>query len=130
MALGGTNFKMRSSTSLDPYASAKFTAGEDYTAGQMIKLEDTVGVIVNTVSEDYLAVLVYRATRILVPCAVVTSGNVADYAIFCKVYYSAGGAEVTTVASGHTLCGTVHETPSVGDETVLIDLDGRLGIVS
>jgi len=130
MALGGTSFKMRSSTSLDPFASAKFTTAAAYTAGDMTKLEDTVGVIVNTVASGYQGVLVYRATRILVPCVAVTSGNLGDFTIFCKVYFDATNEEVTTVAAGNTLCGTVHVTPSVGDETVLIDLDGRLGIVA
>jgi len=130
MALGGTNFHLRSSTSLDPYASVQFTAEEAFTAGQMTKHNDVVGVIVEATAIGYQAVLVYRATRILVPCVVVTTGNDQDFAINKKVYFDANNAEVTTESSGNTLCGTVHVAPSDGDETILIDLDGRLGIVS
>ena len=130
MALGGTNFKLRSSTSLDPYASLEFTAGTAYTAGQMIKLEDTVGVIVETVASGAQAVLVYEAAKIVVPCAIVTSGNLAEYAAGCKVYYVAAGAEVTTSSGGNTLCGIVLVAPSVGDEEVEIHLMGALGIVA
>jgi len=130
VALGGTLFKLRSSTHLDPYASLEFTAGTTYTAGQMLKLNDTVIGIVGTVTSGYQAVGVYRATKIVVPCAIVTSGNLAAYAVGCKVYFVAAGAEVTTVAGSNTLCGTVNVQPSVGDEEVEIDLDGRLGITS
>lgn len=130
MALGGTNFKLRSSTHDDPYAVFEFTAATTYTAGQMVKINDTVGVIVNTVTSGYQAVFVYWAAKILVPCAVVTSGNLADYAEGCKVYFDEADAEVNTSASGNTLCGIVVEQPSVGDETVLIHLIGTLGITS
>jgi len=130
MALGGTNFKLRSSTSLDPFASLEFTAGTAYTAGQMILLEDTVGVIVETVAECYQAVLVYEAAKIVVPCAIVTSGNSAEYAVGCKVYFDAADAEVNTSSSGNTLCGIVLVAPEVGDEEVEIHLMGALGIVA
>ena len=130
MALGGTDFKLRSSTNNDPFASLEFTAGTAYTAGQMIKLEDTVGVIVETVASGAQAVLVYWAAKIIVPCAVVTSGNLAEYAVGCKVYFDAADAEVNTDASGNTLCGIVLVEPAVGDETVEIHLDGMLGIVA
>ncbi len=130
MALGGTDFHLRSSTSLDPYASVQFTAAAVYTAGQMIKHNDVVGVIIEATAISYQAVLVYRATRILVPCVEVTSGNIANFAINKKVYFDATNAEVTATALGNTLCGTVHVAPAIGDETILIDLDGRLGIVS
>uniref|UniRef100_A0A6M3L1B8 Uncharacterized protein n=1 Tax=viral metagenome TaxID=1070528 RepID=A0A6M3L1B8_9ZZZZ len=130
MALGGTNFKLRSSTHNDPYASLEFTAATTYTAGQMVKIEDTVGVIVNTVASGYQVVLVYWAAKILVPCVEITSGNLADFAVGCKVYFDAADEEVNASASGNTLCGIVLEQPSVGDETILIHLDGMLGITS
>lgn len=130
MALGGTNFNMLSSTHLDPYASIEVTAATGYTAGQMLKYNDIVAVVPMTVTSGHQVVLIYRATKIVVPCAIVTSGNLSAYDEGCKVYFSAAGAEVTTVAGGNTLCGTVNVQPAVGDETVEIDLDGRLGIVA
>ena len=125
-----TNFKLRSSTFNDPYAVLEFTAATTYTAGDMIKLEDTVGVIVGTVSSGSQAVLVYQAAKIIVPCAAVTSGNLADYAEGCKVYFDAADEEVNTSSSGNTLCGIVKVQPAVGDELVDIHLMGALGIVA
>lgn len=130
MALGGTNFKLRSSTNNDPYAAFEFTAATAYTAGQMVKINDTVGVVVDTVASGSQVVIVYQAAKIVVPCAVVTSGNLADYDEGCKVYFDAADEEVNTSSSGNTLCGIVLVQPSVGDETVEIHLDGMLGIVA
>jgi predicted RecA/RadA family phage recombinase len=130
MALGGTNFKLRSSTNNDPFAVLEFTAATGYTAGQMMKLEDTVGVVAETVTSGHQVVLVYEAAKIIVPCAVVTSGNLAEYAVGCKVYFDAADAEVNTDASGNTLCGIVLVEPAVGDEEVEIHLMGALGIVT
>ena len=130
MALGGTNFKLRSSTSLDPYAALEFTAATGYTAGQMMRLEDTVGVVVGTQVSGDQVVLVYQAARILVPCVEITSGNLANMSVGCKVYFDVADAEVNPDSSGNYLCGIVLETPSVGDETILIHLMGCLGIVA
>ena len=129
MPLGGTPFHLLSSTSLDPYASVQFTAEEVYTAGQMTRNQHVVGVIVEATEIGYQAVLVYRATRIKVPCAIVTSGNLGNYAINELVYFDVADAEVNVDAANY-LCGTVHVAPSIGDETVIIDLDGRLAIVA
>ncbi len=128
MVLGGTDFHLRSSTSLDPYASVQFEAEEVYTAGQMIRDNHVVGVIIEATAIGYQAVLVYRATRILVPCVEVTSGNLANFAINELVYFDVADAEVNVTALNNYLCGTVHVAPAVGDETVLIDLDGRLSL--
>ena len=130
MALGGTNFKLRSSTSLDPYAALEFTAATGYTAGQMMKLADTVGVVATTVTSGNQVVLVYQAARILVPCVAITSGNLGSMSVGDKVYFDAADAEVNPDSSGNTLCGIVLETPSAGDETILIHLMGCLGIVA
>ena len=122
--LGGTNFKLRSSTGNDPYASFKVTAAADYVDGQMLKLEDTVCVVVNTALTGVDVVMVYWASKIVVPCAVVTSGNLADYAVGSKVYFDETDEEVNTSASGNTRCGIVTKVPAAGDETVEIHLNG------
>lgn len=128
--LGGTNFKLRSSTHNDPYASFEITAATGYTAGQMLKYEDTVCVVVGTVTTGYQVVFVYWAAKIVVPCCVITSGNLASFNEGCKVYFDAADAEVNASASGNTLCGIVTTQPAVGDEEVEIHLDGMLGIVA
>jgi len=130
MPLAETNFKLRSSTNNDPYASFEITAGTTYTAGQMLKYEDTVVVVVDTTTSGYQVVFVYWAAKIVVPCCEITSGNLANFNEGCKVYFDAADAEVNASASGNTLCGIVTTQPSIGDETVEIHLDGMLGITS
>lgn len=130
MALGGTNFKLRSSTNNDPYASFDITAATDYTAGQMLKYNDTVCVAVQTKESGYDLALVYWAAKIVVPCCEITSGNLADFAVGSKVYFDEADEEVNASSAGNTLCGIVTTAPSVGDEEVEIHLDGMLGITS
>ena len=125
-----TNFKLRSSTFNDPYASLVFTACTDYDAGEIFLIEDTVGVAVHDVDSGDEGVLVYQAAKILVACVAITTGNLADFAAGSKVYLDATDKEVNATAAGNTLCGIVVEAPSIGDETVLIHLMGALGIVA
>lgn len=105
----------------------KFTAGTNYTAGEMTKKNDLVGVIVEATSSGAEAVLVYDAPKILVPCPAAASG---DYAVGEKVYFDAADKEVNQSSGGNTLCGFVLEAPTAGDEEVLIDLQGSLGVTS
>ncbi len=128
--MAATNFKLRSSTHNDPYASLVFTAATDYDAGEIFKIEDTVGVAVHDIDNGDEGVLVYQAAKILVACVAITSGNSGDFAVGCKVYFDAADKEVNVSSGGNTLCGIVVEAPAVGDETVLIHLMGALGIVA
>ena len=130
--LGGTEYHLRCSTNNDPWASLEFTACADYTAGDLLLLEDTVGVIINTAATDDTAVLNYQAAKIIVPCVEVTSGNLAQMSVGCKVYADITNNEVTSDADGgaNHPCGIVLVTPSVGDETIEIHLMGALGIVA
>ena len=130
MALGGTNFKLRSSTHNDPYASFDITAATAYTAGQMLLYNDTVCVAVEAKASGYDLALVYWAAKIVVPCVEITSGNLSDFAVGSKVYFDAADAEVNVSSAGNTLCGIVTTAPAVGDEEVEIHLDGMLGIVA
>ena len=125
-----TNFKLRSSTFNDPYASLIFTACTDYDAGEIFLIEDIVGVAVHDVDSGDDGVLVYQAAKILVACVAITSGNSSDFTVGSKVYFDATDKEVNATAAGNTLCGIVVEAPSTGDETVLIHLMGALGIVA
>ena len=124
-----TNFKLRSSTFNDPYASLSFTAAVAYTAGDMEQVNDVIGVIVSDAAIGDTAVLVYQAAKIVVPCATVTTGNSSELAAGCKVYYQEIQNNVSD-QSGGTLCGIVTESPSSGDTTIEIHLMGALGIVS
>ncbi len=96
-----------------------------YTAGQMVKIEDIVGVILQTTLAGALAVLIYEAPKIVVPCAAAAT---AGYKIGEKVYFTTN--QVSETASGGTLCGIVTEDSSVGDTELEIHLMGALGITS
>ena len=128
--LGGTNFKLRCSTNNDPFASLEYTAGTDLTAGVMLQLNDIVGVIVGTVVSGAQAVLVYQAAKILVPCQLVTTGNLAAYAQGSKVYFDTADANVNTVSADNRLCGVVTKSPVSGDTEVEIHLMGALAITT
>jgi len=129
VALGGTNFKLRCSTNNDPYASFEITAAVVYTAGQMVLYEDTVCVVVGTVAIGGQAVLVYKAAKIIVPCQLVTTANLANMNEGCKIYFDAADANVN-VDTGNTLCGIVTVQPALAATEVEIHLDGMLGITS
>jgi len=130
MALGGTNYHLRSSTDNDPWASLEFTAAAIYTAGQIVTVGDISGVVIGTVAVGDQVVINYQAAKIVVPCVAVTSGNLADFAVGSKVYADVANNEVTTVAGALNLCGIVLVAPSAGDETVEIHWMGALGIVA
>ena len=127
MALGGSLFQLRSSTHLDPYASLLFEASANRTSGDIIAVGDVVGVVVETTTSGDDGVLVYQAAKIVVPCAIATSGS---YTVGSKVYHDAVNNEVTETAGALALCGIVTQAPAVGAEEVEIHLMGALGIVS
>lgn len=128
--LGGTAFKQRSSTNNSPYASLEYEAATGYTAGDIITVEDISGVVVGTVVSGAQVVVVYQCAKILVPCVEVTSGNLAQFQVGCKIYADVTNNEVTPVAGALKLCGIVLEAPSVGDEEVLVHWMGALEIVA
>ena len=125
-----TKFHLRSSTFNDPYASLVFTATTDYDAGEIFKIENTVGVTPKDIDSGDEGVMIYQAAKILVACVAITSGNSSDFTVGSKVYFDSGDKEVNESSGGNTLCGIVVEAPSTGDETILIHLMGALGIVS
>ena len=130
--LGGTDFKLRSSTHNDPYASFEYEAAAAVTAGDMGLCNDTVYVAVGTTAIGAQIVKVYLAAKIIVPCVEVTSGNLALYDAGCKIYFDVVNLCVTTTSNtgANPLCGIVLVQPAVGDEEVEIHLDGMLGITS
>ena len=128
--LGGTDFKLRSDTERDTYNEIKVTTSAAITAGDMGVLEDIVGVYVSTSTSGNDNVLVYEASKIVVPCVAITSGTLANYTAGSKVYYDAVNMEVTATAGALALCGIVVEAGAVGDEEIMIHLMGALGIVA
>lgn len=92
-----------------------------YSAGDMVKVNDTIGVIVEDASAGNDAVLIYSAEKIVVPKA---TGSGIAFSEGSKVYYDASAKKVTNSASGTTLVGIALESAGASDTTVLIDLDG------
>lgn len=128
MSITESGLKLR--CALSDCRAAIITTTAAVTAGVFAKVQDTVLVYAETVATANIGDKVtgiYNAPKIMAPCAAVTSGGFAQFA---KVYFNASTAKVTETASGNTLCGTVIEQPAVGDTSVLIDFDGRMGIVS
>jgi predicted RecA/RadA family phage recombinase len=95
------------------------TAG--YTAGQMIKISDCVGVLVETTTTAEDAVLIYACEKIVVPK---TAGCV--FAAGAKVYFDAAEAAVNATASGNTLCGRALVAAVSADTTLEMDLNGAV----
>lgn len=98
-----------------------------YTAGQMVKVEDTVGIVMEAALVGVRVAILIKSPAVTAPCLVVATGQ---FVAGDKVYYKSSGAELTVVSSGNTLCGIVRETGAVGDEELVIMLDGTLGIIS
>lgn len=113
-----TALKLRSPN----FKSVKVTApSAGYTAGQMTKIEDTVGVIVETKTLGQETALIYQCEKIVVP-----KSTGVTFAIGDKVYFSASAAKVTSVASGNTLCGRALAVGGTNDTELEIDLNGDL----
>lgn len=115
-----TLFKLR--CSLAQCKSMKvITPSAGYTAGQMTKVGDTVGVIVETKTIGQEAVLVYSAPKIVVAKRVGTS---YVFAVGSKVYYRSGGPDVSSDPTSNVLCGRANEIALGTDDSVEITLNG------
>lgn len=99
--------------------------------GAMALIEDVVGFYFTGVTDPLdvgkEVAFIYAAPKAILPCVTAATGA---FVAGSKVYFDATAGKVTEVSTGNKLCGFVLETPAVGDEEVLVDLDGTLGIVS
>lgn len=86
-------------------------------AGDMIAVGDTIGVVVEDVGTSSDFVLVYEAEKILVPKASDVSFSEGDV-----VYFDPAQGEVTSVATSNTKCGRALEAAGTTDDEALIDL--------
>ncbi len=108
-------------TKLESAKTLKATtgSGESYSAGEMIKVGDTIGVVVEDVSENSEFVLVYEAEKIVVPKA---TGTGITFSVGSNVYYDPTNKNVTNSTDGTILCGKALEDAGENDSEVLIDL--------
>lgn len=98
---------------------ARTGEGESYQAGEMVKIGDTIGIVVEEVGENSEFVLVYDAEKIVVPKAV---GQGISFNPGDNVYYDATAKKITNVAEGNTLCGKALESAGDSESELLIDL--------
>ena len=126
MALGGNNLKLRCPLAVT-HSMETVVASPGVSAGDMFRESNVVGVFVNDYATGDTGVLIYKAERIIVPCAVVTTS--VNYAVGEPVYFDVADAEVNQTTSGNWLCGNVLVTPAIGDTEVEIELDGTLNLV-
>ena len=111
--------KLRTKLESAKTLKAKTGVGETYSAGEMIKVNDTVGVVVEDVGENSEFVLVYSAEKIIVPKA---TGTGITFSVGENVYYDPSLKKVTNNSSGTILCGKALEDAGENDAEVLIDL--------
>lgn len=113
-----TNLKLRSPN----FKSTKLTApSAGYTAGQMVKVEDTVFIIVTTAAVGVATAAIYWAEKVVVPKATGVTFAVGD-----KVYFDASAAKITSVASGNTLCGRALVAAGSSATTAEIEFNGAV----
>jgi len=102
-------------------------ASPGVTAGTMAKVEDVVGVYLEDADTGDDVAFCYYAPKIVVTSVAVGTGK---FTAGSKVYFDETDKEINESSTGNTLCGVVLETPALAAETVLIALDGTLGIVA
>lgn len=92
----------------------------EYEKGEFLKIEDTVGVIVEDAELSENTAFIYKCDKILLPKKTGNAFSAGD-----KVYHSSGKID----ASGD-LCGICLEDAESSDTDILIELDGTLSITS
>ncbi len=129
MPLGGNDFRLRTAPGEGIYAPITFTAGEGgVEAGDMVNVGDVYGIVPKDADSGNDAVCIYRAERVMVPCATATTSL---FTVGEKVYLDTDTGLVTDTTNSNTvLIGIVTAASSVGDTQVEIDLDGTLNIVA
>ncbi len=112
-----TGLKLRTSISRAKTLRATAGAGEGRSAGDMIVVNDTVGVVVEDAPENSDFVLVYEAEKILAPKASGETLSPGD-----RVYFDESAGVVTPQSTDNVACGRALEAAAASDETALIDL--------
>ncbi len=106
------------------WESLKFTVAltAGYEAGDLVKVNDTIGVIVEDASLGDEAVLVYKAEKVSLP----KKGSDSTVAAGAKVYLDSEA--VSGSGDNHSLCGICLKAAVEADEEILVALDGTMGI--
>lgn len=103
------------------------TAG--YSAGDVVKVGDVVGIIYADVALAATAVLLYKIPRLLAPCDTVAT-TTANHTVGQKLWYNSATAKIRDAwaVTGDLIVGTCHVASAVGDTTVEMEWDGTIDI--
>jgi len=112
-----TGLKLRTKLESVKTLRATTDATTTHSSGDLIVVEDTIGVVVEDVAISSDFVLVYEAEKIVVPKATGQSFTVGD-----AVFYDPANANVTAVTTDNTKCGRALEAVGTADAEVMIDL--------
>ena len=116
--MAATLLKLRSPI----WESIKVTApSAGYTAGQVVKVGQIVGVIVETKTVGLDTALIYKCEKVILPK---TTGEA--WTIGAKLYFNATTAKLTTVASGNTLCARANIAYAASDTEGEVSLAGNV----
>ena len=114
-----TGLKLRTNLESAKTLKAKTGGSETCSAGDMLKVHDTIGVVVEGAEANSEFVLVYEAEKIVAPK---TTGAGISFDAGDNVYYDAAAKSVTNASSNNTLCGKALEAAGDNEDEVLIDL--------
>ena len=116
--MSGNDFHLRSAD----WSSFKYTAPTGgVEAGDMVKVNDRIGVVSKDADAGDEAVAIYRSEAIVVPKEAATG---ITFSLGSKVYYDETNARVTSTSAANTYVGTANEAASASATTVEIDLKG------
>lgn len=117
MAIDGTAFRCYS-----PSPDCLQVTSAGYTAGDVVKVENTIGIIVETKATGEDAELCYRAAKIELPKS--TDSTEGVFAAGDAVYYDAGDGNFNNASGGNTKVGIALEAAAASATYVLVDFDG------
>ncbi len=112
-----SGLKLRTKLESAKTLKAATDSSTTHSAGDMILVGSTVGVVVEDVGTNSDFVLVYEAEKIVVPKATGISFAPGDL-----VYFDGAAGKVTSEATGNTKCGRALQTAGTADDEALIDL--------
>ena len=104
------------------------TPSGGYTRWTMYQVNDLVTIAGLTTAVDVENVMYYNVPKVLVDCATVTAGNLADHAEGSVVYFDPTTNAITTVAGALAACGFVTLQPAADAVLCEIHLQGDLAI--
>lgn len=116
--MSATALKLRS----PHFESIKVTAPTaGYTAGQLVKVGEFCGVIVETKTVGLETALIYKCEKIVVPK---TTGQA--WTVGAKLYINTTTGKLTTTASGNTLCARANVAAAASDTEGEVALAGNV----